>query len=125
MFLKYAHGFVAFPGGYGTMDEFTEALVLIQTLRQAFFPVILMCSDYWAGLVDWMKEKMLKERHYISPEDLNVFTVVDEPQEAVRIITDFRKQGRGGLSLPAGMKRNGITPKAGLQQPTGKKQKTT
>ncbi|MCX5637270.1 MAG: TIGR00730 family Rossman fold protein, partial [Planctomycetota bacterium] len=60
MFLKYAHGFIAFPGGYGTMDEFSEALVLIQTLKQASFPVILMCSDYWNGLIAWMKEKMLK-----------------------------------------------------------------
>ncbi len=54
MFLKYAHGFVVFPGGYGTMDEFFESLVLIQTLKQAFFPVVLMGSDYWDGLTKWM-----------------------------------------------------------------------
>jgi len=106
MFLKYAHGFIAFPGGYGTMDEFTEALVLIQTLKQAFFPVILMCSDYWEGLITWMREKMLKKHHHISPADLDVFTVVDEPQDAVKIIVDFRdSQGRSGLDLPAGMKK--------------------
>jgi uncharacterized protein (TIGR00730 family) len=59
MFLKYAHGFVVFPGGFGTMDEFFESLVLIQTLKQASFPVILMGSSYWSGLVNWMKEEML------------------------------------------------------------------
>jgi hypothetical protein len=106
MFLKYAHGFIAFPGGYGTMDEFSEALVLIQTLKQASFPVILMCSDYWNGLITWMKEKMLKEHHFITPTDLNVFTVVDDPLAAVKIIADFREsQGRGGLDMPPGMRK--------------------
>ncbi len=106
MFLKYANGFVVFPGGFGTMDEFTEALVLIQTLKQAFFPVVLMCSDYWGGLVKWMREKMLGEYNYVDPEDLNVFTVADEPEEAVRIIVNFREaKGYEGLVLPSGMKR--------------------
>ena len=106
MFLKYAHGFVVFPGGYGTMDEFFESLVLIQTLKQASFPVILMGSKYWRGLIDWMAETMLKEHDYISPEDMNVFTVADEPAEAVKIITDFRKaKGHGGINLPSGMKK--------------------
>jgi len=109
MFLKYAHGFVVFPGGYGTMDEFTEALVLIQTLRQAYFPVILMGSDYWEGLIKWMKQKMLKEHNHISPQDMNVFTVVDSPQQAVKIIVDFRDaKGRVGIALPPGMRRNQI-----------------
>jgi uncharacterized protein (TIGR00730 family) len=111
MFLKYAHGFIAFPGGYGTMDEFTEALVLIQTLRQAYFPVILMGSDYWNGLTKWMKEKMLTEHKYIAPEDMNVFTVVDKPEEAVKIIVDFRDtHGRSGLYMPPGMKKNLFLP---------------
>jgi len=109
MFLKYAHGFIVFPGGYGTMDEFTEALVLIQTLRQAYFPVILMGSDYWEGLIAWMKDKMLQEYHHISPEDLGVFTLVDEPEQAVKIIVDFRQaKGRGGIELPPGMRRNSM-----------------
>ncbi|MFZ0033803.1 MAG: TIGR00730 family Rossman fold protein [Sedimentisphaerales bacterium] len=109
MFLKYAHGFIAFPGGFGTMDEFTESLVLIQTLKQASFPVILMCSDYWGGLITWMKEKMLKEHHYISPKDLNVFTVVDEPEEAVRIIVDFKEsKGRVGIDLLSEMKNQRV-----------------
>jgi len=106
MFLKYAHGFIVFPGGYGTMDEFSESLVLIQTLKQASFPVILMGSDYWQGLIDWIDQKMLKEHNYISPEDLNVFTVVDKPKEAVKIITDFKKaKGRVGINLPSEMKK--------------------
>jgi hypothetical protein len=79
---------------------------LIQTLRQAYFPVILMCSDYWDGLLKWMRQKMLKEHQHISPQDLDVFTVVDEPQDAVKIIVDFRDaRGRGGLDLPNGMKK--------------------
>jgi uncharacterized protein (TIGR00730 family) len=106
MFLKYANGFIAFPGGYGTMDEFFEAAVLIQTLRQAHFPVILMVSDYWNGLIDWMKHKMLEEHGFISPEDLDVFTVQDDPDAAVRIIVDFKeRQGVGGLAMPPGMKK--------------------
>ena len=107
MFLKYANGFIVLPGGYGTMDEFCESLVLIQTLKQASFPVILMGSDYWSGLVNWMKEKMLSEHNYIAPEDMDVFTLVDEPAAAVKIIVDFKEsQGRGGLDLPSGMRKN-------------------
>jgi hypothetical protein len=106
MFLKYAHGFIVFPGGYGTMDEFFESLVLIQTLKQATFPVILMGMEYWLGLIKWMKEKMLEEHQYIDPEDLNVFTMVDEPHAAAKIITEFKEtQGKVGIELPAGMKK--------------------
>jgi uncharacterized protein (TIGR00730 family) len=106
MFLKYAHGFIVFPGGYGTMDEFCEALVLIQTLKQASFPVILMGSRYWDGLVSWMKETVLNEYKHISPEDMHVFTVVDEPEAAVKVIVDFKEaQGRVGIELPPGMRK--------------------
>ncbi len=105
MFLKYAHGFVVFPGGFGTMDEFFESLVLIQTLKQASFPVILMGSDFWEGLIDWVKLKMLKDNTYISPEDMDVFSVSDDPKEAVKILVDFRdSNSRSGLDLPPGMK---------------------
>ena len=107
MFLKYANGFIAFPGGYGTMDEFFESAVLIQTLRQAHFPVILMVSDYWNGLIEWMKQKMLNEHHFISPSDLDVFTVQDDPDAAVKIIVDFKEtEGRSGLAMPPGMKKS-------------------
>jgi uncharacterized protein (TIGR00730 family) len=106
MFLKYAHGFIVFPGGYGTMDEFTEALVLIQTLRQASFPVILMGSEYWQGLITWINEKMLKEYKHIAPEDLNDFTLLDDPNEAVKVIVDFKKsQGPSGIAMPSGLKK--------------------
>jgi uncharacterized protein (TIGR00730 family) len=106
MFLKYAHGFVVFPGGYGTMDEFFESLVLIQTLKQATFPVILMCSEYWAGLIEWLRTKMLGEHKYISPEDLDVFTMADDVQTAVKIIKDFKESpSRSGINLPSGMKK--------------------
>jgi uncharacterized protein (TIGR00730 family) len=106
MFLKYAHGFIVFPGGYGTMDEFFESLVLIQTLKQATFPVILMCSEYWAGLVEWIETKMLGEHKYIAPEDLNVFTMADDVQTAVRIIKEFKESSsRSGIDLPSGMKK--------------------
>lgn len=106
MFLKYAHGFIAFPGGYGTLDEFAEAIVLIQTLRQAYFPVILMCSEYWGGLTKWMRQKMLDEHNLIAPTDLDVFTVVDDPQAAVKIIVDFKEaHGPTGLTMPPGIKK--------------------
>ncbi len=107
MFLKYAHGFIVFPGGFGTMDEFFEAAVLIQTLKQASFPVILMGSDYWEGLINWIKETMLREHGYIAAEDLNVFTMVDDPQAAAKIIVDFREAQRpAGIELPMGMKKH-------------------
>lgn len=106
MFLKYAHGFVVMPGGFGTMDEYFESLVLIQTLKQAHFPVICMGSEFWSGLIDWITEVMLKKNDYVSPEDMDVFTVCDEPEEAARIITEFhKKNGRGGLKQPWGIKK--------------------
>jgi uncharacterized protein (TIGR00730 family) len=106
MFLKYANGFVVMPGGYGTMDEFFESCVLIQTLKQAHFPVILMGSEFWGGLVDWMKEQMLDKNDYISPEDLDVFSVVDEPAKVAEVILKFHKSnGRMGLRQPLGIKR--------------------
>jgi uncharacterized protein (TIGR00730 family) len=106
MFLKYANGFIVMPGGFGTMDELFESLVLIQTLRQAHFPVIIMGSDYYKGVLDWVKETMLDKFGYVSPEDLDVFTMVDEPEEAVKIIVEFQKSnGRMGLMQPPGIKK--------------------
>ena len=105
MFLKYAHGFIVFPGGFGTMDEFFESAVLIQTLKQASFPVVLMGSEFWSGLIDWIEKTMLGKHHYISPDDVDVFTMVDDPKEAVKIIVDF-KEGpqQSGLDMPPGIK---------------------
>src|SRR5215208_729703 len=80
MFVRYASGFVVFPGGYGTMDELWEALTLIQTGKITEFPVALVGSDYWRGMIDWVGERMLDEGN-ISPDDLDLFTLTDDPAE--------------------------------------------
>lgn len=88
MFMKYAQGFVVLPGGFGTMDELFEALTLIQTRKIGKFPIILVDSSYWRGMVDWL-EKTVLENSYISPEDMFVFQVCDTAQETVDIIREF------------------------------------
>ena len=80
MFVRYASGFVVFPGGFGTMDELWEALTLIQTGKITEFPVILVGTDYWRGLVDWVADRMLAEGN-ISADDLELWTLTDEPEE--------------------------------------------
>jgi len=90
MFVKYAKAFVIMPGGYGTLDEFTEAINLIQTKRIPKFPVVLFGSEYWKGMLDWLKDKVLKEGN-IAKEDLNIFTVVDKPNEVAEAIKKFYK----------------------------------
>lgn len=85
MFVKYAVAYIIMPGGFGTLDELFEALTLIQTKRIRSFPVVMMDSDYWKGLIDWIKETMMKEKK-ISATDLNIFELVDDPEEAVNII---------------------------------------
>ena len=91
MFVKYARAFVVFPGGYGSMDELFEALTLIQTGKVKNFPVVLMGTKYWAGLVEWLEKVVAKEGN-IAPEDLFLFHVTDDPAEAVRIIVDARRR---------------------------------
>jgi uncharacterized protein (TIGR00730 family) len=93
MFVKYALGFVVMPGGFGTLDEFFEALTLIQTKKAKVFPIILFGSEYWGGLVEWIKARVLEEK-MISPEDMNLFHVSDDPDETVAIIADFYKKHR-------------------------------
>jgi uncharacterized protein (TIGR00730 family) len=85
MFVKYAVAYVIVPGGFGTLDELFEALTLIQTQRIKSFPVVLFDSSYWDGLVGWMRDIVLKAR-CISPSDLDIFSLVDTPEEAVGII---------------------------------------
>jgi uncharacterized protein (TIGR00730 family) len=80
MFVRYASGFVVFPGGFGTMDELWEALTLIQTGKITEFPVILVGTDYWRGLVDWVGDRMLSEGN-IGADDLELWTLTDEPEE--------------------------------------------
>jgi uncharacterized protein (TIGR00730 family) len=88
MFVKYAISYVIFPGGFGTMDELFEALTLIQTKRIKSFPVILMGSEYWKGLLDWMKDTMLAQGMII-PEDMELIRVMDEPEAVVDYIRKF------------------------------------
>ncbi len=89
MFVKYAISYVIFPGGFGTMDELFEALTLIQTDKLKPFPVILIGSKYWDGLLTWVNDTMLKEG-MISPEDRWIFTLVDTPRDAVDIIKNSK-----------------------------------
>jgi uncharacterized protein (TIGR00730 family) len=88
MFVKYAQGYIVLPGGFGTMDELFESLTLIQTRKTARFPVVLMGTDYWGGLLDWIRGTLL-EGGYISPEDPDLFLLTDDPAEAVAIIERF------------------------------------
>jgi len=85
MFVKYAVAYIIMPGGFGTLDELFESLTLIQTKRIKYFPIILMNSAYWKGLLDWAKKTMIKEKT-ISEADFDIFNVVDTPEEAIRII---------------------------------------
>jgi len=87
-FVKYAKAFVIFPGGFGTLDEFFESITLIQTCRLERFPVVLYGSSYWDGLLDWIQNTMLKEKN-IDPEDVDIFRVVDKPEDVVKAIKGF------------------------------------
>src|SRR5215204_312471 len=84
MFTKYASAFVCFPGGYGTLDETFEILTLIQTLKVEAFPIILYGSEYWQGLNDWIKERLQPD--YIDGEDSDIFKIVDDPKECVKLV---------------------------------------
>jgi uncharacterized protein (TIGR00730 family) len=88
MFVKYSQGFIVMPGGFGTMDELMEALTLIQTKKIGRFPIVMVGRKFWSGLVDWIKNDLVREE-MISPEDLKLFNVVDTPEEAVKVIDDF------------------------------------
>ena len=90
MFVRYSQGFVVLPGGFGTLDEFFEALTLIQTNKIGRFPIVLVGKEYWAGLVDWIKSRLLQDDlHYVSESDLDLFCVVDTATEAVKVIDEF------------------------------------
>ena len=88
MFMKYSQGFIVLPGGFGTMDELFEAITLIQTGKIARFPIVLVGKGYWSGLIDWVKQTMLDAGN-ISPEDLNLYRMVDTAEEAVEHIFRF------------------------------------
>lgn len=89
IFLKYSQGFIAMPGGFGTLDEMFEAITLIQTNKVAHFPIIMVGKAYWDGLLNWVKATMLLQEHNINEKDLELFHIVDTADEAVAIITEF------------------------------------
>ena len=91
-FVKYSIAFVFMPGGFGTLDEFFEVLTLVQTRRIPEFPLILFGREYWRGLIRWMKQRLQDENAYISPGDLDLFTVTDDVQEAIDIILDYARR---------------------------------
>lgn len=89
MFIKYAQGFIVMPGGMGTFDELFEALTLIQTKKIGRFPIVLVGSRFWSGLMQWIENVVLNEEQNINPEDLDLVTIVDTPEAAVKAIDDF------------------------------------
>lgn len=99
MFVKYAQGFIALPGGFGTMDEVFEVLTLMQTKKITPVPVVLVGTEYWTGLKSWITNVMLEKEHNISREDLDLIPIMDEPEDIVRYINDFYER-RGDLLSP-------------------------
>ena len=91
MFMRYSMGFIAMPGGFGTLDELTEAITLIQTHKMVKFPIALVGKDYWEGFISWIKSTLLGSGN-INPEDLNLFAVTDTAEETVKYILDFYQQ---------------------------------
>lgn len=92
MFVKYAQGFVVMPGGLGTLDELFEAFTLIQTKKIDKFPIILVGSEYWSGLLNWIKETMVEKNGTVSMEDLDLISLVDTEDEVLEILNDFYNQ---------------------------------
>lgn len=88
MFLKYAQAYIIMPGGFGTLDELFETITLIQTKRIRKMPIIMVGKDYWDGLILWIKDKLLKEK-MISEKDLDLFHLLDDPEDIVRIVENF------------------------------------
>ena len=89
MFVRYSQGFIGMPGGFGTFDEIFEAITLIQTQKIGRFPIVLVGTKFWSGMVDWLREVVYQREKNISEEDFDLFHLVDDPQEAVDIIDDF------------------------------------
>ena len=89
MFVKYAQGFVAMPGGFGTLDELFEAITLIQTNKIGKFPIVLVGTEYWGGMMEWIKATVLEKYKNASPKDIDLFSIVDTDDEVVEIINNF------------------------------------
>jgi len=88
IFVKYSQGFIVMPGGFGTLDELSEALTLIQTKKIGRFPIVMVGKKFWAGMIDWFKKVLVAEK-MIHEEDLDLFNLVDTPEEAVAVIDEF------------------------------------
>jgi len=110
MFVKYARGFIIFPGGFGTMDEFFESLTLMQTMKIDPFPVVCVGTKYWSGLVDWIKGTMLEEFACVSAKDMDLFHLTDDVDEAVKIVTSCSTSPGVQCELDPGMARNAMVP---------------
>ena len=92
MFVKYSQGFVVMPGGFGTLDEMFEAITLIQTKKIGKFPIILVGTEFWSGLLDWIKTVMIDKMKNASPEDMNLIKIVDTEEEVVEALDTFYKK---------------------------------
>ncbi|PKP19309.1 MAG: TIGR00730 family Rossman fold protein [Bacteroidetes bacterium HGW-Bacteroidetes-23] len=92
MFVKYSQGFVVMPGGFGTLDELFEAITLIQTKKIGKFPIILVGTEYWSGLLDWIKNVMIDKQKNASPDDMNLIKLVDTEDEVVEVLDAFYKK---------------------------------
>ena len=91
MFVKYAQGFVVMPGGFGTLDELFEAITLIQTYKAEKFPIILVGTEFWSGMIDWIKQALLENNKNISVSDLDLFQIADTKEEVLEILEEFHK----------------------------------
>jgi len=91
MFVKYSQGFVVMPGGFGTLDELFEAITLIQTYKAEKFPIILVGTEFWSGMVEWVKQSLLENNKNISESDLDLFQTADTKEEVIEILEEFHK----------------------------------
>ena len=98
MFVKYSEAFITFPGGFGTLDELMDALTLIQTKKITNFPVILFGKEYWAGLIDWMRERVLTANN-IKQEDIDSIRIVDEPERVRDIVVEYHEKAVAARSV--------------------------
>jgi uncharacterized protein (TIGR00730 family) len=92
IFLKYSQGIVVMPGGFGTLDELFEALTLVQTDKRAKFPIVLVDKEFWSPLLSWIEKTIISGNQYVSPQDLELFNLVDTAEEAVKVISQFYEE---------------------------------
>jgi len=97
MFVRFATAYVIMPGGFGTLDELMEALTLIQTSKIKRMPIILVCSTFWNGMLDWFRQSLIAE-NMISPEDMDLIQIIDDPDEIVNVILRYYETNNLGLS---------------------------